>query len=215
MEADHRVGDVMIDNLLFQAERLTQVDTAELAGDSLKKSLLASDGRYGVVTLLQPSNVDEPESLGRVMSALRRIVDHLPLVFPVDPRTRARIAGSGIEVPKRLHLLPPLPYKAFLNLWKDAAVVVTDSGNLQEETTGLGVPCVTVHDSTGRPIIIDQGTNVLAGLDPDRVVDLTIYATTEQKERRRPVLWDDEAAERITDILFRESDGAGSIGQRK
>lgn len=214
-EAIHHVGHVMIDNLLFQAERLARIDTAEMEGDSLKKSLLASDRRYGVVTLHRPSNVDEPEALGRMMSALTRIADHLPLVFPVHPRTRARMEIAGVKVPNRLHLLPPLPYMAFLNLWKDAAVVVTDSGGLQEETTGLGVPCVTVRDSTERPITLVEGTNVLAGTDPDRVVDLTIHATTEHKERRRPALWDGKAAERIADILLRESSGVVLDGQQK
>lgn len=213
-EVIHHVGHVMIDNLLFQAEKLSRSDTKSLTGAELKQNLQATAGRYGVVTLHRPSNVDEPASLARVVSALTRIAEHLPLVFPVHPRTRARLEASGIELPDRLHLLPPLPYMAFLNLWKDAAVVVTDSGGLQEETTGLGVPCVTVRDSTERPITIDEGTNVLAGLEPDRVVDLTVRALSEDRERRRPKLWDGRAAERIAEILLR-AEADDEIGSKR
>lgn len=201
--AIHHVGHVMIDNLLFQAEKLGESDTFGLAGADLKHKLLATSGRYGVVTMHRPSNVDEPVALARVVSALTRIAVHLPLVFPVHPRTRARLESSEIALSDGLHLLPPLPYMAFLNLWKDAAVVVTDSGGLQEETTGLGVPCVTVRDSTERPITIDEGTNVLAGLDPDRVVELTMRSILKTKDRRRPELWDGHASDRITDILLK------------
>jgi UDP-N-acetylglucosamine 2-epimerase (non-hydrolysing) len=197
-EKIHYVGHVMIDNLLYQAERLAASGAEGLSFAPIKARLK----RYGVVTLHRPSNVDEPDALRGLMAALADISRALPLVFPVHPRTRQRIDALGIGVPETLQLLPPLGYMDFLNLWKDAVVVITDSGGLQEETTGLGVPCVTVRENTERPVTVEEGTNVLVGRDFEllrRVVGEVMAGRS--KQGRRPRLWDGKAAERICEIL--------------
>jgi UDP-N-acetylglucosamine 2-epimerase (non-hydrolysing) len=199
-EKIHYVGHVMIDNLLYQAERLPAGGATELPFAPLKGRLQ----RYGVVTLHRPSNVDEPDTLRRLMVALADISRSLPLIFPVHPRTRQRIDALGIAVPESLHLLPPLGYMDFLNLWKDCVVVITDSGGLQDETTGLGVPCVTVRENTERPVSVDEGSNVLVGRDFDKMRRVVHGVMAGQsKQGRRPRLWDGKAAERICEVLAR------------
>jgi UDP-N-acetylglucosamine 2-epimerase (non-hydrolysing) len=197
-EKIHHVGHVMIDNLLYQAERLTAGGDKALPFAPLKTRLR----RYGVVTLHRPSNVDDAQTLRSLMAVLTDISRSLPLVFPVHPRTRQRIDALSIEVPDTLHLLPPLGYMDFLNLWKDAVVAITDSGGLQEETTGLGVPCVTVRENTERPVTVDEGTNVIVGRDFDKLKRVvTDVMAGRSKQGRRPKLWDGKAAERICAIL--------------
>lgn len=197
----HEVGHVMVDNLLYQAAKLEQMDPEALETSALKRR----HPRYGVVTLHRPSNVDDPVVFKRLVSALNRVSETLPLLFPIHPRTQSNIARFEIQVGDRVELMKPQPYMAFLNLWKDAAVVLTDSGGLQEETTALGVPCVTLRENTERPITIDEGTNMLAGTDPDRVVELALLAAAGGGKRgRRPHLWDGHAAARTVDILARE-----------
>ena len=122
----------------------------------------------------------------------------LPLVFPVHPRTRASLERFGIALPPGLHPCPPQPFMAFLALWKDAALVLTDSGGLQEESTALGVPCVTLRENTERPITLEEGTNTLAGTDP-AAIERAALAALEARTRtaRRPALWDGLAAQRI------------------
>ncbi|HZM33823.1 MAG TPA: UDP-N-acetylglucosamine 2-epimerase (non-hydrolyzing) [Burkholderiales bacterium] len=192
------VGNVMVDNLLYQAQRLEAMDTRALGTDAIKRRL----GRYGVLTLHRPSNVDGAEGLARLASALRALAESLPLVFPVHPRTRARIAQFGVDFGPRVSLIGPQPYMAFLHLWKDAQVVLTDSGGLQEETTALGVPCVTLRENTERPITVEQGTNVLAGTDPARILAAARSALERTgRSPRRPALWDGRAAERIVAVL--------------
>jgi UDP-N-acetylglucosamine 2-epimerase (non-hydrolysing) len=199
-ERIHEVGHVMVDNLLFQAAKLETMNPELLDTSALKRR----HPRYGVVTLHRPSNVDDPEALARMMSALNRISQTVPLFFPVHPRTQNNLARFEIHVDSRVELMKPQPYMAFLNLWKDAAVVLTDSGGLQEETTALGVPCVTIRENTERPVTVDEGTNMLAGTDPDRVVELALQALAGKSKRgRRPHLWDGHAAVRIVDILTR------------
>jgi len=198
--AIHEVGHVMIDNLLYQAERLAATHTAAFETAALKARL--GSGRYAVVTLHRPSNVDSEPDLRRAATAVTRIASRIPVVFPVHPRTRANLSRYDISLGPSVHLTAPLPYMEFLNLWKDAAVVVTDSGGLQEETTGLGVPCVTMRENTERPITVDEGTNVLAGTDPDAVVAAAFgILDGNRKVGRRPALWDGKAAERIADVL--------------
>jgi UDP-N-acetylglucosamine 2-epimerase (non-hydrolysing) len=197
----HEVGHVMVDNLLYQAAKLEQMDPEALETSALKRR----HPRYGVVTLHRPSNVDDPVVFKRLVSALNTVSQTLPLLFPIHPRTQNNIARFEIQVGDRVELMKPQAYMAFLNLWKDAAVVLTDSGGLQEETTALGVPCVTLRENTERPITVDEGTNMLAGTDPERVVELALLAAAGGGKRgRRPHLWDGHAAARIVGILARE-----------
>ncbi|GMV54394.1 MAG: UDP-N-acetyl glucosamine 2-epimerase [Betaproteobacteria bacterium] len=195
--AIHYVGHVMVDNLLYQADKLARMHP-EFETSAYKRA----HARYGVVTLHRPSNVDEPAAMGRIAEALRSIAVELPLIFPVHPRTRANLDRFGIDLGAGITLVGPRAYMEFLNLWKDAVVVLTDSGGLQEETTALGVPCVTIRENTERPVTVDEGTNVLAGTQPDAIIAAAQRVLRGQgKQGRRPHLWDGRAAERIVDIL--------------
>jgi UDP-N-acetylglucosamine 2-epimerase (non-hydrolysing) len=157
------------------------------------------------VTLHRPSNVDSAEMLARIGGALMEIAADLPLLFTVHPRTKANLEKFAIDLGADITLVGPQGYMAFLHLWKDAAVVLTDSGGLQEETTALGVPCITIRENTERPVTVAEGTNVLAGTDPDRIIaEARKVLRGEGKQGRRPHLWDGRAAERIVEILARE-----------
>ena len=192
------VGHVMVDNLFYQCARLDGVDASVFPSNALKVRL----GRYGVVTLHRPSNVETAEALARMATALGTIAHELPLIFPVHPRTRASLERFAVSISPKVHLTAPLSYMEFLNLWRDAALVVTDSGGLQEETTALGVPCITVRENTERPITVDKGTNVLAGTRPESIIAAARQALASPKrEARRPHFWDGRAAERIVSIL--------------
>jgi UDP-N-acetylglucosamine 2-epimerase (non-hydrolysing) len=189
-------GNVMVDNLYYQAARL-QVERTPLQTDDLKRA-----GPYGVVTLHRPGNVDDAGNLEELARALREISAELRLVFPVHPRTRAKLVEHGIDLGSRVRILAPLGYTEFLNLWKDARVVLTDSGGLQEETTALGVPCITLRDSTERPVTVERGTNVLAGTNAVAIVDTARRVLAAPRSTpRRPPLWDGRAAERIVQVL--------------
>lgn len=196
------VGHVMVDNVLFQAEKLASTDTSGFETSAFKGAALAGKGRYGVITLHRPSNVDSPAMMQRIGDALRQIAAEVPLIFPVHPRTRGNLDKFGIDLGPDITLVGPQAYMAFLNLWKDATLVLTDSGGLQEETTALGVPCVTIRENTERPITVDEGTNVLAGTDPARILaEAMNIINGDGKPGRRPHLWDGKAAERIVDVL--------------
>ena len=200
--AIHHVGHVMVDNVLYQAEKLARTDTTGFETSAFKASHTTNGGRYGVVTLHRPSNVDNAEMMARIAGALREIADELPLIFPVHPRTRSNLEKFAIDLGPNITLVGPQAYMAFLNLWKDAAVVLTDSGGLQEETTALGVPCITIRENTERPITVDEGTNVLAGTDPVKIVaEARKVLRGKGKQGRRPLLWDGKAAERIVEVL--------------
>ena len=143
--------------------------------------------------------------MARIGGALTEIAAELPLIFPVHPRTRGNLEKFGIDLGPNITLVGPQPYMAFLNLWKDAAVVLTDSGGLQEETTALGVPCITIRENTERPVTVEEGTNVLAGTDPARIVAAARKVLCgEGKQGRRPHLWDGKAAQRIVAVLAGE-----------
>jgi len=203
--AIHYVGHVMVDNLLFQAERLAKTDTSCFENSAFKTASTLKNGRYGVVTLHRPSNVDNAETMIGIADALKEIAVELPLIFPVHPRTRANLEKFGIDLGSNITLVGPQAYMSFLNLWKDAAVVLTDSGGLQEETTTLGVPCITIRENTERPITVDEGTNVLAGTDAARIIAETNKVLRgEGKQGCRPHLWDGKAAVRIVDALAKE-----------
>jgi UDP-N-acetylglucosamine 2-epimerase (non-hydrolysing) len=207
-DAIHYVGHVMVDNVLYQAEKLAHADTSAFETSTWKAARAQAGQRYGVVTLHRPSNVDDAATFTRIAGALKEIAAELPLIFPVHPRTRANIGKFGIDLGPNVTLAGPQAYMAFLNLWKDAAVVLTDSGGLQEETTALGVPCVTIRENTERPVTVDEGSNVLAGTDPAAILaEAGKILRGEGKQGRRPHLWDGKAAERIVDILTKEIRG--------
>ena len=182
----HLVGNVMIDTLLANVERARQ---REVASD------LGCPTPYGVVTLHRPSNVDDVDNLSALVDALAEIAAETPLIFPAHPRTMSRL--SGLVLPPDLRVIEPLGYLDFLGLLAGAALVLTDSGGVQEETTALGVPCLTLRVNTERPITVTEGTNQVVGTDPETIVlaaKKTLAATTSP---RCPSLWDGRAAERI------------------
>ncbi len=203
--AVHYVGHVMVDNVLFQLERLSRTDVSGSDVEDFKARATVNGGRYGVVTMHRPSNVDEPVTMARIGGALREVATELPLIFPLHPRTRANMEAAGIDLGPNVTLVGPQSYMRFLNLWKDATVVLTDSGGLQEETTALGVPCITLRENTERPVTVEEGSNVLVGSDPEQIVDEVRRVLRGQgKQGRRPALWDGRASERIVEVLAKE-----------
>lgn len=193
-------GNVMIDSLLHHRERATPAaDTLRAHG--LDPALIDASTGYGVVTLHRPSNVDQADTLGPLLMTLGQVAQRLPLVFALHPRTRANIERFGLQDqldPQRMLLLPPQGYLEMLGLMAGATVVLSDSGGLQEETTALGVPCLTLRENTERPITVDQGTNTLVGRDADAIVTGVGQILSGQGKRGRvPELWDGRAAERI------------------
>ena len=194
----HFVGHVMVDTLLFQREKLDIADKS----DWLSPSLKAQYKNYVVATFHRPSNVDSESDLKNIVSALNQISDRLPVIFPVHPRTKANLTKFGISLSPGVKTVKPLSYMDFLNLWKDATVVLTDSGGLQEETTALGVACLTARLSTERPITVDEGTNTLVGTDATKMVMETLKVIDGfGKTGKRPEFWDGMAAQRILKIL--------------
>jgi UDP-N-acetylglucosamine 2-epimerase (non-hydrolysing) len=194
------VGHVMIDNLLFEVDRLNR----EPADTEFSSELKRTKERYGVVTLHRPSNVDNEATLRGIMGALAEISLNLRLIFPVHPRTKAKIESFGIQFPDAIKATEPLGYREFLNLWRDASLVLTDSGGLQEETTGLGVPCITLRENTERPVTVSEGTNRLVGTNPRKILEAAneILAKPEDRtESNRPLFWDGLASSRILDAL--------------
>jgi UDP-N-acetylglucosamine 2-epimerase (non-hydrolysing) len=193
----HRVGNVMIDTLI----RLLP----EAKGPRFKSDG-GTNGKYALVTLHRPSNVDDTAMLAGLMQTLETISRDLAVVFPVHPRTRRRLQSSGI-VPDRsgIRLIDPLGYLEFLALQQRATVVITDSGGIQEETTLLGVPCLTVRENTERPVTVDLGTNVLVGRDMERLKqEVNRVLDGRAKKGRVPPLWDGKAGERIADIILND-----------
>ncbi|MEU6352768.1 UDP-N-acetylglucosamine 2-epimerase (non-hydrolyzing) [Streptomyces sp. NPDC047072] len=188
----HLVGNVMIDTLLTNLERARASDVLARLG--------LTKGEFGLVTLHRPANVDDPETLAGLLKALGEIAGRLPLLLPVHPRAAGRLAEIG--VPGGIRLVPPAGYLDFIALQDAARVVLTDSGGIQEETTALGVPCVTLRDNTERPITVEQGTNVLAGRDPARIVSVTGQVLDSPPAPRRPDLWDGHASDRIAGVLL-------------
>ncbi|WP_018881889.1 MULTISPECIES: non-hydrolyzing UDP-N-acetylglucosamine 2-epimerase [unclassified Thioalkalivibrio] len=205
-ERVHFVGNVMIDTQLHNLDRaLPWSDSLQAVG--VDPARFAPDGAYGVLTLHRPSNVDDPATLERLITTLASIARELPLVFPLHPRTRDRLRASGLEHhlnEAAIAVLPPAGYLEMLGLMKDARVVLTDSGGMQEETTALGVPCITLRENTERPITIDAGTNVLVGHDPERLQaafrDVMDHGG---KKGRVPQYWDGRAGERIAAVIAR------------
>ncbi len=193
------VGNVMIDALLSHLEQA--LPPAETLARYGRESL----SEFGVLTLHRPANVDDPKVLARLLEVLGRISRRLPLVFPCHPRTAKRIEQFGLQgllTEAEILVTPPLGYLEMLGLVRAAQLVLTDSGGLQEETTALGVPCITLRENTERPVTVSQGTNTLVGSDPGRILDCVegILATG-GKRGRIPELWDGRAAERINQVI--------------
>jgi UDP-N-acetylglucosamine 2-epimerase (non-hydrolysing) len=190
-ESIHFVGNPMIDSLI----RLLP------AARSCSRNVFPE--RFALVTLHRPSNVDDVAALRGIVDCLRKVSKDLNIIFPVHPRTRQRIAEFGIDS-NNLRLLDPMPYIEFLSLQTRATVVITDSGGIQEETTYLGVPCLTVRRNTERPITVSSGTNTLVGDDREKLItELKKIMEGKQKKGVRPPLWDGCAGERIANILQR------------
>ena len=186
------VGNVMIDTLVRLLPLAEKVSLDELPQE------------YALVTLHRPSNVDEPASLRKLLEALAIISSRIAVVFPVHPRTRQRIKDVAVNLPAsdKLLLLEPKPYIDFLALQRRATAVITDSGGIQEETTYLGIPCITVRENTERPVTVSEGTNVLVGRDLERLrSELEKILDGKRKPHRIPALWDGKASERIAKII--------------
>jgi UDP-N-acetylglucosamine 2-epimerase (non-hydrolysing) len=186
----HRVGNVMIDSLVRLRPRWQGAGAAALG---------EIPARYGIVTLHRPSNVDEPDHLGRVLEALSDVATEVPLIFPVHPRTRERLAGKSV---RGVRLVEPMGYLAFLDLVEHATVVLTDSGGIQEETSALGVPCITLRNSTERPVTVRLGTNRLAGDDLSGLIPAVRASLSADRKTATTIpLWDGKAARRIARVL--------------
>lgn len=195
----HFVGHVMIDNLLYQLKRLDNGYVPPSATHNLKSRL----DRYIFLTLHRPSNVDQKDSFSEIAEALNHISAEFPIVFPVHPRTAKMIANHGIELSANIHPLLPLSFRESLYLWKDSVLVMTDSGGLQEETTALGVSCITLRRNTERPITVEMGTNILGGTETDSILK-AYRETLERKDKAHavPPMWDGRASERIWKVLI-------------
>jgi UDP-N-acetylglucosamine 2-epimerase (non-hydrolysing) len=191
-EKIHFVGNVMIDTLLKllpQAQQLPCEDIPE---------------RFALVTLHRPSNVDSPDMLAQMMSALVAISYQIPVLFPIHPRTRQRLQQFNVQIPagSALRLMEPIGYIEFLSLQRRASLVITDSGGIQEESTFLDVPCLTVRENTERPVTITYGTNILVGQDMNRLcAEANNILNGKAKVGQIPPLWDGSASERIAEVI--------------
>ena len=213
----YRVGDIMVDSLLFHLEEAKKSDILKRLGLMKEQTAkLDSVVPYALLTLHRPSNVDEEESFKKIMAALDSIGKRIPIIFPVHPRTKKQLLALGLEKKIRfydveekvdlsspgIHGLDPLGYLDFLSLMTRAKLVLTDSGGIQEETTVLGIPCLTLRDTTERPITIKEGTNVLVWNETQKIIE-EAFKILDGKGRKAkiPEYWDGKTAERIIKIL--------------
>jgi UDP-N-acetylglucosamine 2-epimerase (non-hydrolysing) len=189
----HFIGNLMIDSLRRHLERAMKSNIRERLGINVE--------RFGLVTLHRPANVDNDRQLAEIYEALSVISDDLPLYWPLHPRTRARIEQAAIPFLGRIHFTEPLGYLDFLCLEASSAVVLTDSGGVQEEATVLGIPCLTLRDNTERPATIEYGTNRLAGIRKETILEAWNESGADRRERQIPPLWDGKAASRCHSVL--------------
>jgi UDP-N-acetylglucosamine 2-epimerase (non-hydrolysing) len=197
----HFTGNVMIDTLMRCREQANKVDATRKMG--------LSPRGYALMTLHRPANVDEGARLEAMLDPIRELGESMPVIFPVHPRTRKMLEGSTGAASDAIRMCEPLGYLEFLGLMSRARLVLTDSGGIQEETTVLGVPCVTLRDNTERPVTLVEGTNHLAGTSPDGIRETIRRALASPAEPRCPELWDGRAAGRIVDILATDLVGGG------
>jgi UDP-N-acetylglucosamine 2-epimerase (non-hydrolysing) len=208
--AVHFVGHVMIDNLFYQLSKLNDLQTDSLSY-AIKRML---PSQYMCMTMHRPSNVDTSDTLRRLLHAVKRLSEKAPIIFPCHPRTKKAIERFGLtslfsslpatggKMNSGIYLVDPLDYNDFLFLWKDACLMLTDSGGLQEETTAMKIPCITMRENTERPITVEIGSNVIAGTDAQKIGDFGEKALAgEWKKSEVPDLWDGKASERIAGIL--------------
>jgi UDP-N-acetylglucosamine 2-epimerase (non-hydrolysing) len=196
----HFVGHVMIDNLFYQMKVISE-STISSEVVHLKKNL---PGKYICMTLHRPSNVDSCENISKILEAVREISNRAPVVFPIHPRTLKNIEIFGLKSlleTNNIITTNPLDYNDFLYLWKDSCLVVTDSGGLQEETTALKIPCLTLRENTERPITAEIGSNIIVGTDTEKIIHYSNEISEGRwKECRVPEMWDGLASERIVKI---------------
>lgn len=190
----HLVGNLMIDSLRQNLEAAKRMNTLQRLG--------IDGGPYGVVTLHRPGNVDTPAQFQQILEALSIIAEEMPLYFPVHPRTKSRLESlTAMSACDRLHLIEPLGYLDFLCLMSSSDVVLTDSGGIQEETTALGLPCLTLRNNTERPVTVEEGTNILAGTTKEGILKAWKLANSERRAVRVPRYWDGQAAGRCRAVL--------------
>lgn len=198
----HFVGNVMIDTLRYSLEHAVP---AALTMEKHGARVAWAQSGFAVLTLHRASNVDDPVILKQLLGTIAEVSKHFPIIFPIHPRTRGRIEQSGLKAMLASPLLaelPPLDYLEMLGLMRQARVVLTDSGGIQEETTALGVPCVTLRENTERPITVEEGTNTVVGLDHRRILGaIEDILRTGGKAGRVPDLWDGKASQRIVSVL--------------
>jgi UDP-N-acetylglucosamine 2-epimerase (non-hydrolysing) len=214
----HFVGNTMIDSLLASKEK---ADSSTVLDDLRLRASAQTIRRYALLTLHRPSNVDDRRSFLKIVDGLKELASDYPIIFPVHPRTRQRIRDFDLDFavhesaedaisasarqrdnPNGIVLVNPLGYLDFLCLMKNATIVITDSGGVQEETTCLGIPCVTVRENTERPVTVDHGTNMVAGTDPQNIRRVIEEQLTTSKKPRTPQNWDGRAAVRIIEKLL-------------
>ncbi len=202
-EQIHLVGNVMIDTLVRLKERADSKHSPQQVAEQCNIPAGMMSNGYGLVTLHRPSNVDDPIMLTQIIGTLLELSRELPMLFPIHPRTRHRLKDLGIQTDgARLFLVDPVGYLEFLSLQQAATLVVTDSGGIQEETTYLGVPCLTIRENTERPVTVTVGTNVLTGQNMNKLKS-SVFSILNGDARQGtvPPLWDGRASERIADII--------------
>ena len=187
-------GNIMIDSLVSNLEK---------TNNKILKKLNIKEKQYALVTLHRPSNVDKKNILRGIVNALRRISEKIPVVFPLHPRTKNKMKEFNIESSNTgIIFTEPLGYLDFLSLTKNAKLVLTDSGGIQEETTALGIPCLTLRENTERPITVKEGTNKIIGNTKSRIIEEFNYVLSNERQSYNiPKLWDGKTAKRIADII--------------
>jgi UDP-N-acetylglucosamine 2-epimerase (non-hydrolysing) len=196
------VGNVMIDSVFYNLEKSKE--------SRIREDLNLTENEYAVTTLHRPSNVDEQKILTGLLDALISVSEQIPVIFPVHPRTRRNIERFGFAgqvQSSNIRLIEPLGYLDFMRLYSGEKLVLTDSGGLQEETTALGIPCLTLRENTERPITIELGTNKLVGTNPQKIKQAAfeILESNSKQDTKIPPLWDGHAAERICDALLKRN----------